>query len=168
MKQPNSTLAAWQRLSRKPAGKWVFTRLVCWKAPYFGSIRPAFADLRPGFCEVHIKKRRLVLNHIGTVHAIAMCNMAELAGGTMTEVTVPSDYRWIPKGMTVEYIAKAETDLKAVARLDPIPPFAAAAELPVTVTVVDKAGQTVFRAVITMWVSPKKGRAAAGMEDAGL
>jgi acyl-coenzyme A thioesterase PaaI-like protein len=167
MKQLNSTLAAWQRLSKKPAGKWAFSRLVCWKAPYFGSIRPAFVDLRPGFCEVHLKKRRPVLNHIGTVHAIAMCNMAELAGGTMTEVTVPSSYRWIPKGMTVEYIAKAETDLKAVAQLDPIPPFAAAAELPVTVTVMDKAGQTVFRAVITMWVSPKK-RQAAGMEVADL
>lgn len=155
MKPPNLTLATWQRLSTKPAGKWAFTRMVCWKAPYFGSIRPAFVELRPGCCEVHMKKRRRVLNHIGTVHAIAMCNMAELAGGTMTEVTVPSDYRWIPKGMTVEYIAKAETGLKAVAEIDPIPTFADAAELPVTVTVTDAANQPVFRAVITMWVSPK-------------
>lgn len=157
MKPSNFTLSTWQRLSTKPAGKWAFTRMVCWKAPYFGSIRPAFVELRPGFCEVHMQKRRRVLNHIGTVHAIAMCNMAELAGGTMTEVTVPSDYRWIPKGMTVEYIAKAETGLKAVAEIDPIPPFADAAELPVNVTVTDAANQPVFRAVITMWVSPKQG-----------
>ena len=155
MKQPNSTLDTWRRLSTKPAGKWAFTRVVCWKAPYFGSIRPMLVDLRPGLCEVHMKKRRRVLNHIGTVHAIAMCNMAELAGGTMTEVTVPSDYRWIPKGMTVEYITKAETDLKAVARIDPIPSFAEAADLPVTVTVTDAGNQPVLRAVITMWVSPK-------------
>lgn len=157
MKPSNFTLSTWQRLSTKPAGKWAFTRMVCWKAPYFGSIRPAFVELRPGFCEVRMKKRRRVLNHIGTVHAIAMCNMAELAGGTMTEVTVPSDYRWIPKGMTVEYIAKAETGLKAVAEIDPIPTFANAAELPVNVTVTDAANQPVFRAVITMWVSPKQG-----------
>ncbi|MDH3482387.1 MAG: DUF4442 domain-containing protein [Gammaproteobacteria bacterium] len=155
MKPSNSTLATWQRLSAKPAGKWAFTRMVCWKAPYFGSIRPAFVDLRPGLCEVHMKKRRRVLNHIATVHAIAMCNIAELAGGTMTEVTVPSGYRWIPKGMTVDYLAKAETDLKAVARIDPIPTFVEAAELPVTVTVTDAANKPVFRAVITMWVSPK-------------
>jgi len=102
-----------------------------------------------------MKKRRRVLNHIATVHAIAMCNIAELAGGTMTEVTVPSGYRWIPKGMTVDYLAKAETDLKAVARIDPIPTFVEAAELPVTVTVTDAANKPVFRAVITMWVSPK-------------
>lgn len=37
-----------------------------------------------------------------------MCNMAELAGGTMTEVTVPSTHRWIPKGMTVEYLKKRQ------------------------------------------------------------
>ena len=156
MNQSNFTLSAWRRLSRKPAGKWAFSRVVCWKAPYFGSIRPAFVELRLGYCVVHIKKRRAVLNHIGTVHAIAMCNMAELAGGTMTDVTLPSTYRWIPKGMTVEYIKKAETDLKAVAKIKPIPHFAAATELPVTVNIMDADNQTVFRAVINMWVSPKK------------
>ena len=156
MKQSNFTLSTWQRLSKKPGGKWAFSRVVCWKAPYFSSIRPAVVELRPGYCEVRIKKRRAVLNHIGTVHAIAMCNVAELAGGTMTDVTVPSTHRWIPKGMTVEYIKKAETDLKAVAEIKPIPQFDAATELPVTVTVMDTDNQTVFRAVITMWVSPKK------------
>ena len=74
----------------------------------------------------------------------------------MTDVTVPSTHRWILKGMTVEYIKKAETDLKAVAEIRPIPQFGAAAELPVTVNVMDADNQTVFRAVITMWVSPKK------------
>jgi len=156
MNKSNFTLSTWQRLSELPAGKWAFARLVCWKAPYFGSIRPAFVELRPGYCEARIKKRRAVLNHIGTVHAIAMCNVAELAAGTMTDATVPSTHRWIPKGMTVEYVKKAETHLKAVAEITPIPQFGAAAEIPVTVHVMDANNQTVFRAVITMWVSPKK------------
>ena len=82
--------------------------------------------------------------------------MVELAGGTMTDVTLPATYRWIPKGMTVEYLAKAETDLRAVAKLDPIPEFVAATELPVTVNVIDTANKTVLRAVILMWVSLKK------------
>ncbi len=58
--------------------------------------------------------------------------------------------------MTVEYLKKAETDLKAVTELNPMPHFGAAEELPVTVNVIDKNAQTVFRAVIKMWVSPKK------------
>ena len=156
MSERNSTLKLWQRLSSKPAGKWLFSRLVCWKAPYFASIRPRFQTLGPGRSVVTLKKRRSVTNHIGTVHAIAMCNVAEIAAGTMTEVTVPGDYRWIPKGMTVEYLRKAETDLKAVAAIDPMPKFAGAFELPVTVSVTDKQDQTVFRAVINMWVSPRK------------
>ena len=62
-----------------------------------------------------MQKHRAVLNHLGTVHAIAMCNMAELAGGTMTDATVPKTHRWIPKGMQVEYVKKATTDLVAIA-----------------------------------------------------
>lgn len=157
MAKKSAALAAWEKLSGLPCGKWLFSRVVCWKAPYFGSIRPAFVSLRPGHCEVRMAKRRGVLNHLGTVHAIAMCNMAELAGGTMTDVTVPPTHRWIPKGMTVEYLRKATTGLRAVAELATIPEFGAAQELPVTVNVYDTSGEVVFRAVIAMWVSPKKG-----------
>jgi acyl-coenzyme A thioesterase PaaI-like protein len=149
-------LPLWNRLSGVPGGTWLFGRLVCWKAPYFSTIRPRFLALRPGYCEVRMRKRHAVLNHIGTVHAIAMCNMAEVAAGIMTDVTIPPTHRWIPKGMTVEYLRKAESDLRAVAELEPVPQFAAAADLAAPVSVTDTAGQVVFRALITMWVSPKK------------
>lgn len=151
-----STLSIWQRLSAVPGGKWLFSRLVCFKAPYFSSISPRFADLRPGHAVVTMRKRRKVRNHIGTVHAIAICNLAEIAAGTMTDATVPANVRWIPKGMTVEYLAKAATDLVAVATIDPLPNYAAALEVPVKVAVTDANAQLVFRAVITMWVTPKK------------
>ena len=101
-------------------------------------------------------KRRAVLNHLGTVHAIAMCNMAELAGGTMTEVTVPATHRWIPNGMTVEYLKKAKTDLIAIATPEAEPDWSKAGEYKVNVVVQDTQGEVVFRALITMWVSPKK------------
>ncbi len=156
MSKPNLALSLWQRLAPYPGGKWLFSRLLCWKAPYFASIRPRFDELRPGYCAVSLRKRRAVQNHIGTVHAIAMCNLAELAGGTMTDVSTPPTHRWIPKGMTVEYLKKAETSLRGVAELNPLPAFGAAQELPVTVNVYDTKGEVVFRAVITMWVSPKK------------
>lgn len=156
MNKSNFTLSTWQRLSAKPGGKWLFSRLVCWKAPYFSSIRPRFEVLRPGYSAVRMKKRRAVLNHIGTVHAIAMCNLAEVVAGTMTDVTVPSSHRWIPKGMTVEYLAKAETDMRAVGEIKPLPEFGEALEVPVRVAVTDTQDQVVFRAVITMWVTPKK------------
>jgi acyl-coenzyme A thioesterase PaaI-like protein len=151
-----SALELWQRLASRPGGKWAFSRLVCLKAPYFGSIRPRFVELRPEYCEVRIRKRRSVLNHIGTVHAIAMCNMAELAAGTMTEVTVPSTHRWIPKGMTVKYLKVATTDLVAVAAPESAGDWSAPGEYPVKVVVRDRQAEPVFEATIVMWVSPRK------------
>ncbi|MEO8445126.1 MAG: hotdog fold domain-containing protein [Gammaproteobacteria bacterium] len=156
MAASNSVLTLWSRLASLPAGKWLFSRLICLKAPYFSSVRPRFVALRPGYCEVTIRKRRAVTNHLGTVHAIAMCNMAELAAGIMSEATVPLTHRWIPKGMSVEYLKKAGTDLRAVAELPAMPAFGAAAELPVPVSVTDSQGDEVCRAVIRMWVSPRK------------
>jgi acyl-coenzyme A thioesterase PaaI-like protein len=156
MARSASVLAIWGRLAPMPGGKWLFSRIICLKAPYFSSVRPRFVELRPGYCEVTIRKRRAVTNHLGTVHAIAMCNMAELAAGIMSEATVPSSHRWIPKGMTVEYVKKAGTSLRAVAGLPMIPDFGPAAELPVPVTITDGRGEEVCRAVIRMWVSPRK------------
>lgn len=149
-------LKIWETMSSKPGGKWAFTKALCLKAPYFGSISPKFEELRSEFCKVSITKRRSILNHLGTVHAIAMCNMAELAAGTMTEVTVPPTHRWIPNGMTVEYLKKAKTDLIATALPDAKMDLSKAGEYKVNVLVRDASDEIVFRAVITMWVSPKK------------
>ena len=84
------------------AGAAQFSAMIGQVAPYFASIAPQMVELRPGYAEVRFAKRREVLNHIGTVHAIALCNAAELAAGSMTDASIPDGCRWIPKGMTVE------------------------------------------------------------------
>jgi len=156
MSQQNRVLSLWAKLSGLPFGKWLFARAVCRAAPYFASISPRVEDIGPGRCVASMRKRRAVTNHIGTVHAIAVCNLAELAAGTMCEATVPPSHRWIPKGMTVEYLKKAGTDLTAVAAWQPLPAFDAAADVPVPVSVTDTSGVEVFRAVIVMHISPRR------------
>ena len=150
-----TTLDLWRNFSSKWGGKWAFSRVLCLKAPYFGSIRPRFEDLQPGRCEVRMRKRRAVLNHIGTVHAVAMCNLAELAGGTMTEVTIPRTHRWIPKEMTVKYLKLAKTDLVGVATPQAPIDWSVPGELKVQVVVTDEHAERVFEALITMWVAPR-------------
>lgn len=149
-------LRMFQQFSRYPAGKTLFSRALCMKAPYFSSIKPTVSALRPGYAEVKIRKRRAVLNHIGTVHAIAMCNMAELAGGLMTDVTIPTTHRWIPKGMIVEYLKKAETDLTGIAQAEIPQEWPQAGEFPAQVEIRDEKGQAVARMTISMWVTAKK------------
>ena len=149
------TLRAWIRARRSSFGRWLFARSVSRRAPYFGTIKPRFLDLQPKLCRVSMRKRRAVENHIGTVHALAMGNLCELAAGMCTEVTIPIAMRWIPRGMTIEYLAKAETDVTATARLDKTE-WAGAENVSVPVTVHDANGKEVVRAVISMYVSPRK------------
>ena len=149
------TYSAWKRLAGLPGGRTAFSQAVCLRVPYFGSIHPHVQELRPGYCEVRAPNRRGVHNHLGTFHAIAMCNMAELAMGMLAEATVPDTHRWIPIGMTVEYLAKAKTDLRAFARLDPVRGFAGLVDVPVAVSVLDREDHEVCRATITIRVEPK-------------
>ena len=154
---PASVLDLYRRITAWPAGHWLFSRAVCFKAPYFSSIRPRIELLEPGRCVASLRHRRAVTNHIGTVHAIALCNLAELAGGLAIDATLPPSMRWIPKGMSVEYLHKAVGTMRAVAApAQPVVGADAGYELPVEVEVTDPSGEAVFRARIAMWVSPRR------------
>lgn len=151
-----SVLSTYRNLARWPAGRWLFSRLVCWKAPYFSSIAPRIETLEPGRCVATLRHRRAVTNHIGTVHAIALCNLAEFTGGLACDASMPASMRWIPKGMAVAYLKKAVGTMRATAT-PAFPPREAAEgyELPFEVVVENAAGDVVFKATIAMWVSPK-------------
>jgi acyl-coenzyme A thioesterase PaaI-like protein len=150
----SAVLRRWQKLSKSAFGRWLFARGVGRAAPYFRTIAPRFLELGPALCRVQLRKRRAVENHIGTVHAIAMGNLCELAAGMVTEVSLPPSMRWIPRGMTIEYLKPARSDVTATARLDRNE-WSGAQNVGVPVTVVDATGVEVVRAVITMYVSPR-------------
>lgn len=154
-----NVLSAYKRISRWPAGRWLFSRLVCWKAPYFSSIAPRVQLLEPGRGIAALRHRRAVTNHIGTVHAIALCNLAEFIGGLACDVSIPPSMRWIPKGMTVQYLKKATGTMRAIAT-PAFPPRESAEgyELPFDVLVSNTSGEVVFTASIAMWVSAKASR----------
>ena len=85
-----------------PMGKSFFSLSFLW-APYFLTIRPMVEDLGPGNAVVSLKQRWGVQNHIKTVHAIAVCNLVEMAMGLVAEASIPQHLRWIPMGMDVTY-----------------------------------------------------------------
>lgn len=151
-----ATYRLWQRLTRVPLGNRLFSAGMILRVPYFGTILPTVVTLRPGHCEVRAPKWWGVHNHIKTFHAIAACNLAEIAMGMLAEATVPTTHRWIPAGMTVKYTAKAKTSLHAIARLDGIPTFSSEpVDVPVPVSIRDTSGIEVVSATITIRVSPK-------------
>ncbi|MCE4052565.1 MULTISPECIES: hotdog fold domain-containing protein [unclassified Pseudomonas] len=131
------------------AGAEKFTQMACQMAPYFATINPLIDELQPGHCQVRLPFRREITNHLGTVHAIALCNAAELAAGVMTDASIPAGARWIPKGMSVQYLAKAKGSVRTVADGSAVD-WASAGDKVVAVTAFNEEDQAVFTAQITM------------------
>jgi acyl-coenzyme A thioesterase PaaI-like protein len=134
------------------AGNEVFSKEVAKIAPYFATIAPYFNELRPGYAEVTVKNRKEIHNHLGTIHAIAMCNGAEAAAGLMTEVSIKKGFRWIPVGMSVKYLAKATTDITVIADGTNIT-WEVAGDKDIPVSIKDQEGTEVCSAIITVKVS---------------
>ena len=147
-----------KNLTRVPVvGERVFSFAFAQVAPYFWSIHPRFKVIRPNYAEVVIPKRRAVQNHLGTVHAIALCNGVEAAMGVLAEASIPSNKRWIPKGMEVRYTAKASSDITCIAETDPEQWTGSDPDVPVRVRAVRTDGTVVLEGEIRLWVTEKPG-----------
>jgi acyl-coenzyme A thioesterase PaaI-like protein len=152
---PVDTYALYRRLASRPQGRRLFSLVFERAAPYFRTARPRFVELRPHYAELVVGKRRRVQNHLGTVHVIAICNGLEAAMGALAEATTPPGRRWIPKGMSVDYTAKATSDITCVAETDPQDWADGAAEVPVRVRATRADGTTVVQGVIRLHVSDR-------------
>lgn len=146
--------SAFQRLGGSALGRWLFSRLVCWRAPYFSTIRPTVMRLERGLAIARMDQRRGVQNHIRTVHAIAVCNLVELVAGLGTDASIPKSMRWLPKGMSVSYLRKATGRLTAMASIPDVR-VGESQDLVVAVDVRNASDETVVRAEVTMWVTPR-------------
>ncbi|AVJ56103.1 thioesterase [Idiomarina sp. OT37-5b] len=150
----NYLLKLYHKCTKYPAGKWLFSVMFARKAPYFASIKPYIEELRPNYCRLTFKKRRAVQNHIGTVHAIAVCNGMEMAMGALAEASIPASLRWLPKGMNVEYLAKTTSDVTVEATATPA--TWQVGDQPITVEARRDDGTLVAKGQIIIYISAKK------------
>lgn len=81
---------------------------------YFVSIVLQFVELCFGYVEVIFFKCCEVLNYIGMVYVIVLCNVVELVVGIMIDVLIFVGYCWILCGMIVEYLVKVIGDVCVV------------------------------------------------------
>lgn len=142
------------KFKRLPFGNFLFNRGIGFVAPFFGKIRPQVKHLEAGCGRVEMRDRRAVRNHLGTVNAGALCTLAELTAGMTVDATIPAHLRWIPRAMTVQYLAKARGTLLAQCEIRNMAIAEGSIEVPVCVT--DPAGLEVFTANITFHISKKK------------
>ncbi|MEP2784881.1 MAG: hotdog fold domain-containing protein [Pseudoruegeria sp.] len=149
----NYLLSMYEKMLKLPLGRRVFSIYSARRAPYFRTIKPLVLNVEPNRCDIFIKKRRAVENHIGTVHVIAITNGLEMAMGFMAEASIPKNLRWIPKGMILDYTAKADSDITCTAEV--APENWETGDLKVKVTARDTQNIVVVQGEITLWVSEK-------------
>lgn len=147
---------AWRRLSPIPGGRRLFDRLLGWMVPYSGSIRPRVLELEPGRAIVAIRERRRLRNHLRSVHAIALVNLAELASGLAMTLALPAGTRGIPIRIRIDYLKKARGTITAHGRAAPPERVAGEMEDDATAELTDPAGDVVATATVTWKLSPRE------------
>lgn len=156
----NVVREAWNLVAGLPGGKALFSRLIGRMAPYTGTIGARITALRPGFCQAQLADRKEVRNHLASVHAVALVNLAELAGNAALAYSLPDDGRFIVAGLSIEYVKKARGTITATSEC-PIPTSSARAEYEVPVVMTDASGEVVARATLRSLVGPKRAPARA-------
>jgi len=148
MRSPGKTLLRlWTRLRPLPGGTWLFSRIFGWRVPYSGSVRPHIRVLAPGHAEVDIPDRRRNRQHLGSIHAIALLNVAEQASGLALLTGLPDGIRGIVTQISMQYFKKARGTISAVCHVT-TPRVTGDMEFDVTADCLDVAGETVARATV--------------------
>jgi acyl-coenzyme A thioesterase PaaI-like protein len=146
---------AWRRLSPLPGGKWLFSRFLGWRAPYTGTMGALVTALEPGHARVTLADRRRVRNHLNSIHAVALLNLAEAATGLAVLAALPASVRGILTGLSITYLKKARGRLVADCRCA-VPEVKADTAIEAQAVITDAAGDVVARATACWRLGPMK------------
>jgi len=144
---------SWRTLRRVPGGRQAFSKMVGKMAPYTGTIGAEVVELDKGYAKVRMKDRRKVRNHLKSIHAIALMNIAEVASGLAFTYSLPPMTRAILTGLSIEYLKKARGTLTAECYCD-VPETNDRQECEIEVITRDESGEIVTRASARWLVGP--------------
>jgi acyl-coenzyme A thioesterase PaaI-like protein len=108
----------WTTLSRWPGGKWIFSRILGIAVPYTGSLVIDVEELRHGYARATLQDRWRARNHLNSIHAMAIANLAEAVTGLALNFTLEETRRAILTGFEIRYLLKGRGRLTAECTLD--------------------------------------------------
>jgi acyl-coenzyme A thioesterase PaaI-like protein len=138
----------WYRLKDKPGGRTLFSMLIGRMAPYTNTIGARVEELGPGHSRWVMRDRRKVRNHLNSIHAVALVNLAEVSSGTAMLMGLTPDIRGIVTGLSIQYRKKARGTLTATCDCS-VPAVTSELSLDVPAVITDQAGDIVAEARVT-------------------
>ena len=120
-RRPNQMSRMLSKLDGLPTGlrRWLTSKMLGRVVPMVGTAGLQFEEVSSQRVVVHIRNRKPVQNHIQGVHAAAMALLAETATGFCVGMNLPDDKLPLIKTLKVNYLKRAQGDMKAVAQLRP-------------------------------------------------
>ncbi len=153
-------LHAHRALRKVPFGDFLFTLMVKQMIPYTGSVNPRVEVLEPGFARISIVQKRRLEQHLGSIHAIALMNVAEFASGAAMTTALPAGYSGIVTHIGIDYFKKARGKVTAESRPE-LPDLTVEGEYDFFSTLTDASGAMVARATVRWKLGPIPPKAAA-------
>ncbi|MBL8915243.1 MAG: DUF4442 domain-containing protein [Archangium sp.] len=153
MASPSGLRLLWNYLRAVPGGGLILGRILGRMAPYTGTIRPEVLQLEPGFAKTRMHDRPGLRNHLKSIHAIALINLAEATTGLAMMYSMPDDSRGIPTNLSIEYVKKARGTITAECSCAQIS-STEKREYEVVADLKNEAGEVVARATAKWMVGP--------------
>ena len=113
MKKMNLS-TTWNRLSRYPLGKTLFSKMIGHYAPYSGSINAQVEILNQEECQVTLQDKHKVRNHLNCIHAIALMNLGEIVTGLKVMYAIDGVGRGIVTSLQMHYHKKSRGQITAI------------------------------------------------------
>lgn len=143
-----------------PGGRRLVGAFIGRAIPYTGTIKPIILSVGDGRAEVAMDDRRLVRNHLRSIHALALANLGELTANLAMTSLQPEGTRWIVTHLSIDYVKKARGRVTATAHAPEVD-WTVDGEHGIEAVIRDSVGDVVTRVRATIKSSPVAGPAAA-------
>jgi len=154
-------MTLWARLGGSAWGRRLFGFALARAVPYSGALKPRVLEIEPGRARIQLRDRHGIRNHLGSVHAVALANLGELASGLAMTAALSADLRAIVTHLEIDYLKKARGVLVAVGSASPPMSVTEPVDVLATADIEDSTGDRVAQLRVTWRVSPRRREGAS-------